>query len=176
MVIPYLALLLLVGAERLFELRLSRRNAARTMARGGVEHGRGHFVWMAALHAAFLPACALEVVLLDRPFLPVLGLPMLGLALAAQALRYWAVGALGTRWNVRVIVLPGEPLVRSGPYRWIRHPNYLAVAIEGFALPLVHTAWVTAVAFTALNAALLRVRIRCENAALAGAAPEEAPG
>lgn len=166
MVIPYLLLLAAIGIERLVELAISRRNAAHAAARGGVEHGHGHFRWMVLVHGAFLPACALEVLLLDRPFVAALGVPMLGLALAAQGLRYWAISALGPAWNVRVVVVPGAPVVRRGPYRWLRHPNYLAVALEGVAIPLVHTAWITAVAFTAANAALLRVRIRCEETAL----------
>jgi methyltransferase len=92
---------------------------------------------------------------------------MLTLLVLAQVLRYWAVLTLGTRWNVRVLVVPGDAAIVTGPYRYLRHPNYLAVIVEGFAVPLVHSAWLTALAFTALNAALLRVRIRCEEAALA---------
>lgn len=167
MVNAYLAFLALVAAERAFELWLSRRNATRALAQGGIEVGQSHFAFMRALHVAFLASCALEVALLHRGFEPRLGLPMLGLALGAQALRYWAIATLGPRWNVRVIVVPGEPVVTSGPYRWLRHPNYLAVVIEGFAIPLIHGAWLTALAFSALNAALLRVRIRVEERALA---------
>jgi methyltransferase len=92
---------------------------------------------------------------------------MLGVALAAQAIRYWVIFTLGKRWNVRVIVVPGLPVVSSGPYRYLKHPNYLAVVLEGFAVPLIHTAWITAVAFTLLNAWMLSVRLRCENEALA---------
>ena len=95
---------------------------------------------------------------------------MLAVVLAAQALRWWCIATLGRRWNTRVIVVPGLPLVRRGPYRWLSHPNYVAVVVEGFALPLVHTAWITALVFTVLNAALLTVRIRVENRALAAAA------
>ena len=91
---------------------------------------------------------------------------MLALALASQALRWWCIATLGHRWNTRVIVVPDLPLVRRGPYRWFRHPNYVAVVVEGFALPLVHSAWITATVFTAVNAALLTVRIRVENSAL----------
>jgi methyltransferase len=170
--LAYLAFLALVAAERLFELRLSRRNAAAAFARGGIELGRAHFGAMRALHAGLLAACALEVVVLERGFDPRDGLPMLALALAAQALRYWAIATLGPRWNVRVIVVPGDAVVTSGPYRWLRHPNYAAVVLEGFAIPLVHGAWLTALAFGALNAALLRVRIRSEERALA----EHCPG
>ena len=163
----YLALLALVACERGLELRLSRRNAARAFARGGIEVGGEHFGWMRVLHAALLLGCALEVTGLGRAFDARLALPMLALVIGAQALRYWAIAALGERWNVRVIVVPGEPAVTTGPYRFLRHPNYLAVAIEGFALPLVHGAWISALAFSALNAWLLRTRIRVEERALA---------
>ncbi len=166
MVIPYLSFLGLVALERTFELALSRRNAAWAFSQGGVEHGREHFLAMKLLHTGFLAACALEVILLDRPFLPWLGLPMLGLALAAQALRYWAIASLGKRWNVRVITIPGMPLSTSGPYRFLRHPNYLAVVLEGIAIPLIHAAYLTAFGFTLLNGLMLRTRIRCEERAL----------
>lgn len=92
---------------------------------------------------------------------------MLALVLASQALRWWCIRTLGRQWNTRIVVAPGLPLVRSGPYRWLRHPNYVAVVVEGAALPMVHSAWITAAAFTVLNAAVLRVRIRAENSALA---------
>ena len=122
---------------------------------------------MRALHAAFFVACALEVVGLERPFDARLGLPMLALAAAAQGLRYWAITTLGPRWNVRVIVVPGAPVVTSGPYRWLRHPNYAAVVAEGIAIPLIHGAWWTALGFTLANAWLLATRIRVEERALA---------
>lgn len=165
----YLGFLALLAAERLVELRLSRRNAARSFARGGVEAGRAHFRVMAAVHAAFLASCAAEAVLLRRPFPGAVGALSLGFALAAQALRWWAIGALGERWNVRVIAVPGEPPVAAGPYRWVRHPNYAAVAVEMLCVPLVHGAWLTAVAFSAANAALLSVRIPAEERALGAA-------
>ena len=166
----YLLLILATGVERLVELVLSTRNARWSFERGGIEYGRSHFPWMVALHTGLLLACIAEVVLLDRPFLPALGWPRLVVALLCQAGRYWVIWALGRQWNTRVIVVPGLPVVRRGPYRfaWLRHPNYWIVAIEGIALPLVHTAWVTALAFTVLNALLLRVRLRVENEALAG--------
>ncbi len=163
----YLALLAALAAERLVELALSRRHAAWARARGGIEVGRGHFRWMALLHTGLLAGCAAEVLLLGRAFHPLLAGPMLAVALLAQGLRYWAVLALGPLWNVRVIVVPGAAAVDRGPYRWVRHPNYVAVVAEGIAVPLLHTAWLTAAAFTALNAALLVVRIRCEERALA---------
>lgn len=162
----YLALIGAVALERLFELRLSRRNVQWAMERGGLERGQGHFRLMTLMHIAFLVACPLEVLLLQRPFVIALALPMLALAFGAQALRYWAISSLGRRWNVRVVVLPGEPALRRGPYRWLRHPNYVAVVVEILALPLVHGAWLSTLLFSALNAWLLFVRIRCEEAAL----------
>jgi methyltransferase len=170
-VIWYTVLILATGAERIAELVVSARNARWSFARGGVEYGRAHFPPMVALHTGLLLACLAEVWLLDRPFLPWLGWPMLVLVLASQALRWWCIGTLGPRWNTRVIVVPGLPLVDRGPYRWLHHPNYVAVVVEGFALPLVHTAWITALAFTVLNAVLLLAfRIPCENRALASPA------
>jgi methyltransferase len=167
MVSWYLVLLALLGVERLGELVISRRNAADAVARGAIEVGQRHFQVMKVLHTLFLVACAAEVVLLRRPFIPALGVPMLVLAVLAQVLRYWAVLTLGRRWNVRVLVIPGDQAIVTGPYRYLRHPNYLAVIVEGVAVPLVHTAWLTALGFTLANAALLRVRIRCEERALA---------
>lgn len=164
--IAYLGLMALLGIERIVELTISRRNAAWAFNRGGVETGRGHFGFMKVLHTGFLFACCVEVLVLGRPFIPFLGYPMLAVALAAQALRYWAIHSLGPYWNVRVIVVPGETARASGPYRYLRHPNYLAVILEGIAVPLIHGAWITAIVFTVLNALLLSVRIRCEERAL----------
>jgi methyltransferase len=166
----YIGLVLLTGAERVVELVISKRHAALAFARGGVEHGLGHFPAMVVLHTGLLLACIAEVVLLDRPFLPALGWPMLVIALLCQAGRYWVIWALGEQWNTRVIVVPGATRVTRGPYRWswLRHPNYWIVAIEGIALPLVHSAWITAIVFTVLNAILLLgFRIPTENRALA---------
>jgi methyltransferase len=165
----FTALVLAVGLERLAELVVSRRNAAWSVARGGVESGRGHYPAMVVLHTGLLVGALVEVWVADPPFLPWLGWPALALVLASQGLRWWCISTLGPRWNTRVIVVPGLPLVTSGPYRWFSHPNYVAVVVEGVALPLVHTAWVTAVVFTVLNAALLTVRLRVENRALAAA-------
>jgi len=167
--IAYLVLILLTGAERIAELVISKRNASWAFARGGIEYGHSHFPWMVTLHTGLLLACIAEVFLLDRPFIPWLGWPMLAIALLCQAGRYWVITALGRQWNTRVIVVPGLPAVKRGPYRfaWMRHPNYIIVAVEGIALPLVHTAWITALVFTVLNAVLLlRFRIPVENGAL----------
>ena len=173
--ILYTILVLATGGERIAELIVSSRNAAWSFARGGVEFGRGHFPPMVGLHTGLLLACLAEVWFGDRPFIPWLGWPMLVLVLASQALRWWCIAALGPRWNTRVIIVRDLPLVTRGPYRWLKHPNYVAVVVEGFALPLVHTAWITAIAFTVLNAVLLlAVRIPCENKALASVEPARA--
>jgi len=171
--IAYTLFVLAVGAERLVELAVSKRNLAWAFARGGREYGRGHYPVMVLLHLSLLVGCVLEVWLLDRPFLPVLGWAMVAVVLGTQALRWWCITTLGHRWNTLIVVVPGLPLVKAGPYRWLRHPNYVAVVVEGIALPMVHTAWITAVTFTVLNAVLLRVRIRAEEDALrlASAAP-----
>jgi methyltransferase len=163
----YLLLVAAVVVERLVELVVSSRHASWALDRGGVEHGQRHYPPMVLLHSGLLLACALEALVAGRPFVPALGVPMLVLVVAAQALRWWCIATLGRRWNTRVIVLPGTPLVRRGPYRWMSHPNYVAVAVEGIALPLVHSAWLTAVVFTVLNAVLLLgFRIPVEDRAL----------
>ena len=162
----YTGLIVAVALERLAELVVSRRHAAWAFARGGVESGRGHFPAMVLLHTGLLVGALVEVLAADRPFVPVLGLPMLLLVVLSQALRWWCIATLGPQWNTRVIVVPGLPLVSSGPYRLLRHPNYVAVVVEGLALPLVHTAWITAVVFTVLDAVLLAVRLRVEERAL----------
>ncbi len=166
----FTALVALVAVERLFELRRARGNARRLLARGGVEVGAEHYPWMVALHTAFLVSCVAEVWLLGRPFVPPLAAAALLVLAAASALRYWAIRTLGGRWTTRVIVLPGAAPVTAGPYRYLAHPNYLAVALEIAALPLVHTAWATAAAFSALDGVLLAHRIRVEERALEGAA------
>ncbi|MEV6089486.1 isoprenylcysteine carboxyl methyltransferase family protein [Streptomyces cellulosae] len=167
----YTLLVLAVAVERLAELVVARRNAAWTLERDGVEHGRGHYPVMVVLHTGLLAGCLLEPLLADRPFLPGLGWPALALTLLAQVLRWWCITTLGPYWNTRVIVVPGARLVGAGPYRFLRHPNYVAVVVEGAALPLVHSAWITATMFTLADAVLLTVRIRCENAALTRAVP-----
>lgn len=165
--IAFTALVALVGVERLAELVVSKRNAAWSMERGGVETGFGHYPFMVVLHTGLLVG-ALAEAWVRRPEVPsTLAWSMVALVAASQALRWWCITALGRRWNTRVIVVPGLAPVDGGPYRLFKHPNYVAVVVEGLALPLVHAAWVTALVFTVLNAALLTVRIRTEDAALA---------
>jgi methyltransferase len=163
----FTVLVLLVGAERLAELVVSKRNAAWSMARGGVESGFSHYPVMVVLHTGLLVGALVEA-WVRRPDVPgPLAWSMLAVVLLSQALRWWCIATLGPRWNTRVIVVPGLAPVTGGPYRLLSHPNYVAVVLEGVALPLVHAAWITAVVFTVLNAVLLTVRIRVENAALA---------
>jgi methyltransferase len=167
--IAFAVLVVAVALERVAELALSKRNIEWARARGGVELGFGHYPFMVFLHSGLLVACLIEGSF--RSFEPALGWTMLAIVLLAQGLRWWCIAVLGPRWNTRVVVVPGLPLIARGPYRWLRHPNYVAVVAEGIALPLVRTAWITALVFTAVNALLLTVRIRCENAALRDAAP-----
>jgi len=162
----YLALVLLVAGQRLLELGLSHRNTSWLRARGGVEAGAGHYPAMVVLHTLFLFACPLEVWLLRRPFDGPLAVAMAAVLVAATALRVWVIRTLGRRWTVRVVCVPGLPRVRRGPYRRMRHPNYLAVVLEMAALPLLHSAWLTALGFSIANLILLRVRIATEERAL----------
>lgn len=162
----FTVLIALVGVERLGELVVARRNLAWSLAQGGKEFGQGHYPVMVLLHTGLLLGCLAEVWGLQRAFDPVVGWPCLGVALLTQLLRWWCIRTLGPRWNTRVVVVPGLPRIEGGPYRVFPHPNYVAVVSEGLALPLIHGAWITALAFTALNLPLLAVRIRCEERAL----------
>ncbi len=154
----------LVVAQRLFELALSRRNARRLMARGGVEAGAGHYPLIVGLHASWLAALAFAV-----PREAPVQVPLLVLYLALQGVRYWIMAALGEYWTTRVITVPGAPLVAGGPYRVARHPNYMVVGAELALLPMVFGAWEIAVLFTIANAGAMVLRIRVENAVLARA-------
>lgn len=162
----YLAFIGLTVAERLYELVLSRRNARKALAQGGLETGQGHYRVMTLLHTLFLFACVGEVLWLERPFPGLVGWLALAGALGAQLLRYWAITTLGERWNTRIVFIPGAQPVTSGPYRYVRHPNYIAVILEMACIPMIHGAWLTAVLFSLANALLLSIRIREEEAAL----------
>jgi methyltransferase len=161
----YTGLIVLIALQRVSELLLSRRNRAWALARGALEFGACQLPPIKLLHTAFLCGCLIEVWFGARPFSPALGWPCLAVVAACQAARYWTVATLGPRWNVSILVIPGMPLESGGPYRFLRHPNYLVVVLEGLAIPLVHSAWLCALVFTLLNAPLLRARIRCEEAA-----------
>ena len=159
------AFLAVVVLQRLIELALSARNARRMKARGARESGAGHFPLIVLVHVLYPLALAFEVLRLGARPGPLWPL-WLALWVGAQALRYAAIRALGDRWNVRILVLPGAPLVQRGPYRWLRHPNYLAVAVELVAGPMIFGAWWTALLISALDAVALWLRIRAENWAL----------
>jgi methyltransferase len=165
--IAFTVLVALVALERVAELVVSRRNLQWSKEHGGVEYGHGHYPFMVALHVFLLVGCLVEVWVWQRPLIPALSIVMLGLVLVSQGLRWWCITTLGKRWNTLVVIVPGMPRVTGGPYRWLKHPNYVAVVIEGIALPMVGFAWVTALVFTLLNIPLLAVRLRTENAALA---------
>lgn len=162
----YTALVALVALQRLGELVVSRRNVARLRARGGIEYGAGHYPWMVALHVGFLVSCVAEVWLLHRPFRPVVAVAMVLVLALGMAVRFWSLHTLGDRWMTRVMVVPGESVVVSGPYRYLSHPNYLAVVLEIAAIPLIHGAWITAIVFSILNGVMLAIRISVEERAL----------
>jgi methyltransferase len=156
----------LVAVQRLFELVLARRNERKVRARGAVEWGRGHYPFIAALHILWLISTLVEG-LLRGPDFPAYWPVPLAMFLLVQPLRYWAIFSLGESWNTRILVVPGAKAVGRGPYRYLKHPNYMVVVVEILAFPLIFGAWITALVFTALNAAVLSVRIREENRALA---------
>lgn len=162
---PLVLGVLLVALQRLLELALARRNEGRARARGAVERGRGHYPFMVGLHSLWLVSTLAEGVL-RGPELPAYWYVALAVFLLVQPLRYWAIFSLGESWNTKILVVPGAKPVRRGPYRFLAHPNYVVVVVEIFAFPLIFGAWATALVFTLLNAALLRVRIREENRAL----------
>ena len=162
----YALLWIVIGAERAFELWLSARNARWVRARGGVEAGAEHFPFMVTLHLLLPVVSFAEVLILARPANPFVASLSLGVIGLSMGLRYWAIRALGPYWNTRVIVVPRATPIEDGPYRWVRHPNYVAVMLETLALPLAHGAWLTAVLFGTLQLLMLRVRIRTEEGAL----------
>ena len=158
---PFASVILaLVTAERLAELWLARRNTARLLARGAVEHAPGHYPLIVGLHALWL--AGLWMLAWDAP----VNLGWLALFGALQVLRVWVLATLGARWTTRIIVLPSVPLVASGPYRFLSHPNYVVVVGELLVLPLVFGLTLFALTFTVLNATVLFIRIRAENDAL----------
>lgn len=159
-------LLALVALERVAELLVSERNARATLARGGVEAAREHYPAMVAFHALFLALCAVEPLAFPAAWPLGVAVAAAVATVAAQALRWWAIATLGERWSTRVVVLPGAAPVTGGPYRLMRHPNYLAVIVELAALPLALGAWRTALLATVVNAWILAVRIPAEERAL----------
>lgn len=162
----FLSLVIGLAIQRLAEQWLSSKNVKELRKQGGYEVGRGHLRLMQVLHGSWFLAMLLEVFLLRRNFRPQLALVASALFLCGQALRYAAITALGPRWTVPVMILPGAPAVNKGVYRYLRHPNYLGVILELIAVPLIHSAFLTSLIFSILNAFLLTVRIRTEEKAL----------
>ena len=162
----FTAFLILLGLQRLYELRISRSHEAIIRSRGGREYAVWQLQAMKALHAGWFIAMPLEVWGLHRPFLPGLSLVALATFAVGQGLRYAAILSLKWRWTVRVMTIPGLPPVRQGIYRYLRHPNYLGVALEIFAVPLLHSGYVTAMVFSLANMLLLTARIRTEDQVL----------
>ena len=161
------ALLILVAIERIVELAVSKRNLAWSKDHGGLEFSFGHYPFMVFLHTSLLIGALVEVNISKPKLMAGLAWTMFALVIVSQILRWWCVATLGKRWNTRIVIVPNLPRITSGPYKYLSHPNYVAVVVEGFALPMVGFSWVTATVFTALNIPLLIVRIRAENKALA---------
>jgi methyltransferase len=165
-VIAFLGLLLAVALLRLVELRISKRHQKEMASRGAAKVDEPRFRWMVLLHTAVLGGAALEVVFLRRPFLPWLAAPMLGVFLAANVVRWWVIRTLGEHWNVQVMDSTRLGVVTSGPFRYVRHPNYAAVFAEMLALPLIHTAWITAITGTIAHIGVLAQRLSTEERVL----------
>jgi methyltransferase len=165
-VAAYLLVVAAVAMLRFAELAISARHRRALAAAGATAVHEPHFKWMAVLHTAILAGAALEVAVLHRPFVPALAAPALILLVAATWTRWWVIQTLGQHWNVGVMDSTRQGVVDTGPYRWVRHPNYTAVFIELLALPLVHTAWITAIAGTLAHVFVLRTRVAAEDRVL----------
>jgi len=162
----YLGLLVVVGIGRLGELAISRRNQRKLEKQGVRKIPEPHFRWMVIVHASVLIASAAEVLLLDRPFIPALAVAMGILFVLANVLRWWVIRTLAEHWNVEVMASSRVGVVSTGPYKWVRHPNYVAVVAELFTLPMIHTAWITAIAGTLADLEILRRRVHVEDTML----------
>ena len=164
----FLALLLAVAALRILELRISRRHQQQMSRRGALKVRDPYFRWMAMFHTLVLAGAAVEVVLLHRPLILALAVPMSALFLAANVVRWWVIRTLGEHWNVQVVDSSRLGFVTAGPFRYVRHPNYAAVFVEMLALPLIHTAWITALVGAALHVVILSLRLSIEDPVLLG--------
>ena len=165
-VIAYLALLVIVALLRLVELRISRRHQMEMTARGAAKVAEPRFRWMVVLHTAVLIGAGAEVIFLKRPFLPLLATIMFVIFLAANGVRWWVIRTLGEHWNVQVMDSTRLGVISSGPFRFVRHPNYAAVFAEMLALPLIHTAWITALAGSLAHIVVLAQRLSTEERVL----------
>jgi len=165
-VIAYLGLLVLVAILRLYELRISKRHQQEMVSHGASKVNEPRFRWMVALHTGVLIGAACEVVFLHRPFIPILAAVCFLIFLAANAVRWWVIRTLGEHWNVQVMNSTGLGVITSGPFRYVRHPNYAAVFTEMLVLPLIHTAWITAIAGSAAHVLVLSQRLATEEKVL----------
>lgn len=166
MTFAYISLLVLVGIERLGELAISRRNQRQLEIQGSHKIPEPHFRYMVLLHAGVLVAAGVEVLFLHPPLIPALAIPMAVLFVLSNALRWWVIRTLAGHWNVEVMDSSRVGVVSSGPYRWVRHPNYVGVVAEVFSLPMIHTAWITAIAGTLGYLEILRRRLAVEDGVL----------
>ncbi len=162
----FIGIVAAIVLQRLFELGISKRNAAYLLAQGGREHNDNLLGVVKVLQVSWWIAAITEVWLLDRPFIPILAAVALVATLAGQVLRYLSMRSLGQRWTLPIITLPNQPVVSSGIYSYLRHPNWLGVILEIAALPLIHSAYLTAVCFSLANALLMSKRIEAEEQAL----------
>ena len=165
-VIAFLGLLVVVALLRIVELQISRRHQKEMIARGAAKVEEPRFRWMVLLHTAVLIGAALEVVLLRRPFIPILAAVMFAIFLAANVVRWWVIRTLGNHWNVQVMDSTSLGVISSGPFRYVRHPNYAAVFAEMLSLPLIHTAWITAVVGSLAHIGVLSMRLSTEERVL----------
>jgi methyltransferase len=165
-VILFLALLLAVAAMRIVELRISKRHQQDMAARGAAKAKDPIFRWMAMFHTLVLVGAAAEVVLLRRSFLPALAIPATALFVIANIVRWWVIRTLGEHWNVEVMDSTRLGVITTGPFRYVRHPNYAAVFVEMIALPLIHTAWITALAGAVAHVFILTGRLTAEERVL----------
>jgi methyltransferase len=163
MTFAYISLLVLVGIERLAELGISRRNQRQLEKQGVRKIPEPHFRWMVLLHTGVLVGAGAEVLFLHRPLIPALAIPMVAMFVLSNVLRWWVIRILAGHWNVEVMESSRVGVVTSGPYRWVRHPNYVGVVAEVFSLPMIHTAWITAILGTLGYLEILRRRLRVED-------------
>jgi methyltransferase len=177
MTVAYICLLVLVGIERLVEVAISRRNQSKLIEQGVQKIREPHFPWLVLFHAMVLVAAGAEVLFLHRPLIPALAIAMGAVFILSNALRYWVIHLLAGLWNVQIMDSGRIGIVTSGPYRWVRHPNYVGVVLEVFSLPMIHTAWITAIVGTVGYFEILRRRIKIEDSVLmANPAYREAMG
>ncbi len=161
---PLHLLVPLILLQRLAEVRIAKRNEAAARQRGGIEFGRDHYPAIITLHTLWFVGMIAEVIYLSRPVNPFWP-GLLAIVVLCQGVRYWTIRSLGPNWNTRVIVVPGTTATTHGPYRYLRHPNYVVVAVELLLFPMIFGAYLTAITATIINTVLLRIRIRTEEKA-----------